>query len=222
MDIFRPSKKQYYLDIAKAVSKRASCLKRSYGAVIVRNDSIVATGYNGPARGHPHCVECKRLTKNPGEDYSECPAVHAEENCIANAARSGHSTIGAILFLYGDYPPCKRCKRALTNAGIIVIVTKTEVIDLRPEGPGEDTSEYTNGIYIETPEFKITYVPPYPYPIDPYPFPVAPIDPYPDYPSYPYPIWVTTCDNSDNPESITIVSKNTKRNKDDEDSNNTN
>lgn len=211
MDLFRPSKKQYYLDIAKAVSKRAACLKRSYGAVIVKNDSIVATGYNGPARGHPHCETCKRTDKLPGVNYSDCPAVHAEENCIANAARSGHSTIGAILFLYGDYPPCERCKRALTNAGIIEVVTKTEVIDLRPEGPCEDTSEYTGGIYIEEQLIVVPYIPyvPNPYPI------------YPDYPAYPYPTWDTICDNTDSHDSITIISK-TQRKKDDKDSNNTN
>ena len=132
----RVSKEEYYLGIAKAVAIRSPCLRRKYGAIIVVNDAIVSTGYNGPARGSTNCEEIgciKNILNLPhysGYDY--CPAVHAEENAIINAARNGSSVIGGILYLYGidsetGKPvagmPCHRCKRVLINAGIKKVVT---------------------------------------------------------------------------------------------------
>ena len=88
----RPSKEEYYLGIALAVSKRSTCLKRHYGCVIVKDDVIIATGYNGSPRGCENCCDvgvCKRLDKphNSG-DYSDCHSVHAEQNAMLSASRS--------------------------------------------------------------------------------------------------------------------------------------
>ena len=132
----RPSKEEYYLEIAKAVSKRSTCLRRRFGAIIVKNDAIVSTGYNGPARGVINCYEvgCLKDELNAPEysNYDICPAVHAEENAIINAARNGANVNGGIMYLYGEYVktgqpsesvPCDRCKRAIINAGIVKVIT---------------------------------------------------------------------------------------------------
>lgn len=128
----RLSKDEYYINIAKAVSKRSTCLKRQYGAVIINNDEIVSTGYNGSPRGETNCCDvnaCKRLDKphNSG-DYSDCHSVHAEQNAIINASRK--EMIGATLYLYGeedgkiieDCAPCPICSRMIKNSGIIRVV----------------------------------------------------------------------------------------------------
>jgi dCMP deaminase len=135
----RLSKEEYYLGIAKAVALRSPCLRRKYGAIIVKNDAIVSTGYNGPARGSTNCEEVgciKEILNLPhysGYDY--CPAVHAEENAVINAARTGNSVIDGTIYLYGidvktNKPvagmPCPRCKRVLINAGIKEVVTIDE------------------------------------------------------------------------------------------------
>lgn len=117
----RISKTKYYLDIAKAVAQRSPCLKMSVGAIIVKDDAIISTGYNGPPRGDPHCTVCSRMNVESGSEYTICPAVHAEENAVINAARQGVSTIDAVLYLWtdrGGLEPCYRCKRVLKNAGI--------------------------------------------------------------------------------------------------------
>lgn len=137
----RISKDEYYLNIALAVSERSTCLKRHYGAVIVNNDEIVATGYNGAARNEENCCDihskCPRHnTKHNSGDYSNCPAVHAEQNALLSASRD--KTIGATLYLYGYditinndslsktrmtiCEPCPICERMLKNAGIARIV----------------------------------------------------------------------------------------------------
>jgi len=135
----RISKEEYYLNIAKAVALRSPCLRRKYGTIIVVNDAIVSTGYNGPARGSTNCEEVgciKDILNLPhysGYDY--CPAVHAEENAVINAARNGSSVLGGTLYLYGidvktNKPvagmPCPRCKRVLINAGIKEVITIDE------------------------------------------------------------------------------------------------
>ncbi|MGC8993414.1 MAG: deoxycytidylate deaminase [Candidatus Aenigmatarchaeota archaeon] len=138
----RIEKDRYYLEIAKAVALRSPCIRRKYGAIVVKNDSIVSTGYNGPARGSTNCeIGCAKEILNlphySGYDY--CPAVHAEENCIANAARNGSSVLGGTLYLYGidaksGKPvagmPCPRCKRLLINAGIKDVVTINDNEDI--------------------------------------------------------------------------------------------
>ena len=123
----RPSKKVYYLTIAKVIALRSPCLKMQVGAVLVKDDAIISTGYNGPARGDPHCTFCSRDNKISGSEYTVCPAVHAEENAVINAARQGVSTIGATLYLYLSKPdshsgPCYRCTSLLKNAGVTEVI----------------------------------------------------------------------------------------------------
>ncbi len=135
----RITRDEYYLGIARAVALRSPCLRRKYGAIVVKNDAIVSTGYNGPARGSTNCEEVgciKEILQLPhysGYDY--CPAVHAEENAVINAARNGTSVLDGILYLFGidvatEKPvagiPCPRCKRVLINAGVKEIVTLDE------------------------------------------------------------------------------------------------
>lgn len=132
MEKTRPDKVYYYLGIAKAVSRRSTCIRRQYGAIIVKNDEIIATGYNGSARGEPNCCDegvCWR-EKNfipHGEQYEKCVAVHAEQNAIISAARK--DTIGSTMYLYGEEngkiisaQPCKICSRMIKNSGIEMIV----------------------------------------------------------------------------------------------------
>jgi len=136
MESGRIGKKRYYLEIAKAVALRSSCTRAKYGAIVVRNDAIVSTGYNGPIRGGVNCYEygcIKDVLDLPhGRSYDLCPAVHGEENAILNAARNGSSVLGGTLYLYGldpktgraiDSVPCDRCKRAIINSGIVKVVT---------------------------------------------------------------------------------------------------
>ncbi len=133
----RISKDEYYLDIAFAISKRSPCLRRRVGAILVKNDVILSTGYNGPPRKTINCDEIgclKELANAPhGEAWEFCPAVHAEENCIINAAREGTSVLGATLYIAGEYlvespidaaQVCDRCRRALINAGIKEVVMR--------------------------------------------------------------------------------------------------
>ena len=142
----RPDKDTYYLDIALSVSKRSTCLKRHYGCVIVKDDVIVATGYNGSPRGEVNCCDCgvcQRADAARYSSYEQCPAVHAEQNALLSVDRA-HSQ-GATLYLaceefdcYGypdgsyefkwsedKYPqPCNLCERMIRNAGITKIVTR--------------------------------------------------------------------------------------------------
>ena len=128
----RISKLRYYLDIALSVSKRSNCLKRHYGCVIVNNDEIIATGYNGSPRGEQNCCDigyCKRLDAphNSGQ-YDDCHAVHAEQNALISASRK--DMIGATMYLTGEEEfldkweeivnaePCPICMRMIQNSGI--------------------------------------------------------------------------------------------------------
>lgn len=136
----RPSKDQYYLEIAKEVAKRATCLKTALGAVIVRGDQIVSTGYNGAPRGTKSSLErdfCLRrhLGIPSGQRYEICRSVHAEQNAIINAARSGVSLLGGDIYIYGysaetDKPitalPCFICKKMLINCGLERCICSTE------------------------------------------------------------------------------------------------
>lgn len=136
----RISKDQYYLGIAYEVSLRSTCLRRQYGAVIVKNDEIISTGYNGAPRGETNCCdagECWRERNNipHGSQYEKCVAVHAEQNAIISAAR--RDMIGSTLYLVGhengrtisDTAPCEICMRMIKNAGIRKVVTKDDVYD---------------------------------------------------------------------------------------------
>ena len=124
---------EYFLNIAKVVSKRSTCLKRQYGSVIVdKNKILISSGYNGSPKGKVNCCDrgyCKRLDvpHNSGQ-YDECDSVHAEMNSIISASRI--DMIGATLYLYGEEnghiinsEPCPICRRMIQNAGIERIVT---------------------------------------------------------------------------------------------------
>lgn len=119
----------YYLKIAETVATRSSCLKKKYGAVIVRENEIISTGFNGPPRGEPHCAVCTKKSGNKDMDeYCSCPAVHAEQNSIISAARK--DMIGSTLYLAcldkdgKPLPayPCEICLRLIKNAGISAVV----------------------------------------------------------------------------------------------------
>ncbi len=135
MKMNRASNDEYYLDIALTVSKRSTCLKRQYGCVIVNNNEIIATGYNGSPRGEENCCDrgtCKRLNKehNSG-DYSDCHSVHAEQNAMIEAARK--DMLGATMYLAGsengaelDNPvPCPICARMIKNSGIEKVINRS-------------------------------------------------------------------------------------------------
>jgi len=115
---------EYFLRIAKEVAGRSHCLSRQIGAILVKNRSIISTGYNGPPRGFPHCEgECPRQAAGfkSGGGLHMCPAVHAEVNAIANAARLGVSTKNTTMYLTCNVP-CKDCLAVIINAGITEVV----------------------------------------------------------------------------------------------------
>ena len=133
----RIDKTNYYLDIAQTVSERSTCLRRCYGAIVVKNDEIVSTGYNGAPRGRKNCMDlgyCTREAMNvpSGERYELCRSVHAEMNAIISAAR--RDTLGATLYLAGreakngellhDATSCSMCRRVIINAGIDRVVIR--------------------------------------------------------------------------------------------------
>ena len=129
----RIDKENYYLNIAEAVLERSTCLRRRFGAVIVYNDAIISTGYNGSIRGEINCCDtgkCPRIDNNdkPGEGYENCVSVHAEQNALLNIARC--EAKGSSLFLVGidvtsgDYfpiAPCYICFRLIKAAGVFKI-----------------------------------------------------------------------------------------------------
>lgn len=153
----RRDKENYYLDIAETVLERSTCLRKHYGAIIVSNDEIVSTGYNGAPRGRSNCVDLNYCTRNAmniprGERYELCRSVHAEANAIISAKRS--DMFGATLYLVGkeaetgeyveDTMPCSMCKRLIINAGIgrvVVRVSKDEsaVVNVRDWVYNDDT-----------------------------------------------------------------------------------
>ena len=138
----RISKENYYLDIAETVLERATCLRRVYGAIIVKNDEIISTGYNGAPRGRANCVDmgyCSREAMNVprGERYELCRSVHAEANAIISASR--RDMVGGTIYLVGrnaatgellpDATSCLMCRRMVINEGLERVVirrTKTE------------------------------------------------------------------------------------------------
>jgi len=130
--IERPEKTEYYLDIARVVSTRSTCLKVLIGSIIVNEDQIIATGYVGAPRKtkssmeHNFCLR-QKLQIPSGTQYEMCRSVHAEQNAIINAARAGVSTIGGDMYIFGknrvtgedmDTFPCFICKKMIINSGI--------------------------------------------------------------------------------------------------------
>lgn len=120
----RPDWDAYFMEIAQVVSKRSTCLRRSVGAVLVKNKQILATGYNGTPKGLPHCAEVGCLREQmhvpSGKMHELCRGIHAEQNAVIQAAVHGVSIDGATL--YCTHQPCVVCSKILINAGIKRIV----------------------------------------------------------------------------------------------------
>ena len=133
----RIDKINYYLDIAETVTKRSTCIRRNFGAIIVKNDEIISTGYNGAPRGRKNCCDLKSCLREElqvprGERYELCRSVHAEQNAIISASRK--DTIDATLYIVGvnandgsyvsKSMPCAMCKRVIINSGIKNIILR--------------------------------------------------------------------------------------------------
>ena len=145
----RIDKENYYLDIAQTVMERSTCLRRKFGAIIVQNDEIISTGYNGAPRGRSNCSDLgyclrEKLAVPSGERYELCRSVHAEANAIISAAR--RDMIGGTLYLVGrsaadgellhDTTSCAMCRRMIINSGITRVVNRIgddgiEIIDVQ-------------------------------------------------------------------------------------------
>ncbi len=159
----RVDKNNYYLDLAEAALERSTCLRRKYGAVIVNNDEIISTGYNGAPRGRKNCSDigtCIREELNipRGERYELCRSVHAEQNAIIAAPRK--DMIGATMYITGvdantgkyveNGMPCSMCKRFIINSGITKIVhrdtkTKYREIDVQSFIDNDESLNGTRG-----------------------------------------------------------------------------
>lgn len=159
----RIDKNNYYLDIAESALERSTCLRRKWGAVIVKDDEIISTGYNGAPRGRKNCNDigtCIREELNVprGERYELCRSVHAEQNAIISAARK--DMIGATLYEVGvdaktgkyveNAMPCAMCKRFIINSGITKMIfrdskTKYREIDVQDLIDNDDSLNGTLG-----------------------------------------------------------------------------
>ncbi len=162
----RRDKMNYYLDIAQTVSERGTCLRRNFGAIIVKDDTIISTGYSGAPRGRKNCCDHNSCTRNDlkiphGQRYDLCRSVHAEANAIIAAGRK--DMLGGFMFLVSMDPkagkpvanvlPCAMCKRLIINAGIKKIAIRDtadeyRVIDVRDwvfndESLHEDLNAFT-------------------------------------------------------------------------------
>ena len=133
----RIDKENYYLDIAETVLERSTCARKHYGAIIVRNDEIIATGYNGAPRGRINCTDLgyclrQKLGVPSGQRYELCRSVHAEANAIISASR--RDMVGGTLYLVGrnaqtgelltDATSCPMCRRMVINAGLARVVIR--------------------------------------------------------------------------------------------------
>jgi dCMP deaminase len=154
----RRDKQNYYLDIAETVLERGTCLRRNFGAIIVKNDRIVSTGYTGAPRGRKNCCDIGLCTREKlniprGERYELCRSVHAEANAIISAARN--DMIGATLYLAGreartgelirNPSSCAMCRRLIINAGIVCVVIRATrddytVVDVQRDWVENDES----------------------------------------------------------------------------------
>jgi len=139
------NKDQYYMNIAREVARKSKCYRRAMGAVIVRNDQIISTGYVGAIRKGKDCFEHSfclrtRLGIPHGHRYELCRSVHAEQNAIINAARAGVSLLGGDMYIFGMDPverkkvdalPCFICKKMIINAGLAMVVSSTKTGGVR-------------------------------------------------------------------------------------------
>ncbi len=133
----RPDKDEYYLSIAKQISQRSTCSKRKFGAIIVKEDNIIAAGYMGSPRGTPNCIDLGKCAQEKEKkiQVDNCRGVHAELNAIINAARAGTSVLNGTMYLYGEDAqtnkamlgkPCKTCRKVIVNAGINEVIVPGE------------------------------------------------------------------------------------------------
>ena len=154
----RIDKINYYLDIAQTVAERSTCLRRCYGAIIVNNDEIISSGYNGAPRGRKNCADLNYCTREElkipsGQRYELCRSVHAEANAIISASR--RDMLGATLYmacvnpttgeLIPDSTSCSMCRRTIINAGIEKIIirdtpTDYRIVDVERDWVDEDDS----------------------------------------------------------------------------------
>ncbi|MBR5515217.1 MAG: dCMP deaminase family protein [Clostridia bacterium] len=159
----RVSKINYYLDIAQTVAERSTCLRKRFGAIIVKNDTIVSTGYNGAPRGRVNCCDRKFCIRDElniprGERYELCRSVHAEANAIIAASRE--QTLGATLYmacmegnedlLVENTTSCAMCKRLILNAGIETVIVRDtrndyRIIDTKEWIVNDDSLDGTRG-----------------------------------------------------------------------------
>ena len=147
----RPDKHEHFLNRARVVAERSTCLRRKVGAIIVNKDGVeLSSGYSGAPRGSEHCIEIGKCLRTElripsGQNYELCRSVHAEQNAIINAARTGASIVGGEMYIsseklkgaYGNgdekdriYGPCIICKKEIINAGLTAVY-------MREEGVGE-------------------------------------------------------------------------------------
>jgi len=159
----RVDKNNYYLNIAESALERGTCIRRNFGAIIVKNDEIISTGYVGAPRGRKNCCDLKycvreKLSIPRGERYELCRSVHAEQNAIISAER--RDMIGSTMYLVGknfvdgeyvqNAMPCALCKRMIINAGIKEVVirdTKTDyrIIDVKDFIENDESLEGVKG-----------------------------------------------------------------------------
>lgn len=140
----RRDKVNYYLDIAETVASRGTCLRRNFGAIIVKNDQIISTGYVGAPRGRQNCCDLGYCTREQlkvprGERYELCRSVHAEANAIIHASRN--DMLGSTLYLVGlerdgsgyvkNASPCSMCVRMIINAGIQKVIVRDDSSNYR-------------------------------------------------------------------------------------------
>ena len=153
----RINKHNYYLDIAETILERSTCLRRHYGAVIVKNDEIISTGYNGAPRGRANCIDLKKCVREElkvpsGKQYELCRSVHAEQNAIISASR--RDLLDSTLYLAGKEAktgkytkynrPCTMCTRFIINAGIKQLIIRDDkenyhIIDVKEYIDNDDT-----------------------------------------------------------------------------------
>jgi dCMP deaminase len=143
----RPGAFEHFLNRAKTAAERSTCLRRKVGAVIIKDDVEISSGYVGSARGEEHCIDmgqCLRFDLGipSGQRYELCRSVHAEQNALINAARTGVSTMGGEMFISSEklegryrrgdqkgtevYGPCIMCAKQLINAGIVAVHMREE------------------------------------------------------------------------------------------------
>jgi dCMP deaminase len=172
----RPSKDEYYMNIAKQIAARSNCLSAHHGALIVKDDQIVATGYNGAPRKTKDCLErgsCLRRELNieSGTRFELCRTVHAEQNAIINAARSGVSVFGGTMYLFSkkifnapeggtliDAAPCFICKKIILNAGLKEIVCLMSNGEIKKYSLDEWTKEWQeNDMVDDVNKYSVSY-----------------------------------------------------------------